>query len=117
MTFGYPTKSHPEDGFSISGTKGWVDVKKEGSNIKVVLYSLVKEDDNGEYEEKEEKFEDPFTGVEHELKSFFAIINGKDDGLGLGNPKNALKDVAFIQAALNSHGSLVDLEELATLGV
>ena len=38
-------------------------------------------------------------------------IDGKDDGHGKG--PDALKDVAFIQAALNSNGKPVDLIKLA----
>ena len=45
-----------------------------------------------------------------EVASFLDAIDGKDDGYG--QPKDALKDVAFIQAALNSDGKPVDLVKL-----
>ena len=45
-----------------------------------------------------------------ELKSFFAAIAGNDDGFG--DPFEALKDVGFIQAGLNSNGSPIDLVKL-----
>lgn len=51
----------------------------------------------------------PSTGVETELAEFFSGVPS-----GWGTPRAALKDVAFIQAALSSKGVLV---ELASLGV
>lgn len=50
-------------------------------------------------------------GVEVELASFFDAFHGaKSDPLG--DPTGALRDVAFIEAALNSEGNLVSLIDL-----
>jgi hypothetical protein len=68
----------------------------------------------GELEEREETFGG--VGVREEIRSWLAVAGGHDDGLGLGDPRNALKDVAVIQAALRSNGQEVDLVKLATSG-
>ena len=49
-------------------------------------------------------------GVGLELAAFIRAIKGIDDGLG--GPLSALKDVALLQASFESHGKLVDLQEL-----
>lgn len=112
MSFGFPTKSSPGSGLAILGSKGWVDLKFNGGLYSVVLRVVTKETDEGEYEESEETFEYKEEGVAVELKSFFGAVNGQDDGLGLGEPAGALKDVAFIQAALTSNGSEIELDAL-----
>ena len=50
-------------------------------------------------------------GVEEELKSFFDAVDGKPTE-AVGDPLGALRDVAFIQAALTSAGELVSLDAL-----
>ena len=57
----------------------------------------------------EEVIEEEIKGVQVELASFFDALKGKDDGLGLGDPRGALADVAFIEAGLKSDGVLVEL--------
>ncbi|KAF9025812.1 oxidoreductase family protein [Hymenopellis radicata] len=113
MTFGFPTKSHPETGYTIIGTQGWVRVTSENNLYTVRSHFLTK--DGEEYEEAEEVVQEESCGVAVELKSFFGAITGTDDGLSLGDPKAALLDVAFIQAALESNGVLVDLNALVGL--
>lgn len=49
-------------------------------------------------------------GVELELAVFINAIKGADDGLG--TPSSTLKDVGLLQAAFESHGKPVDLQEL-----
>lgn len=119
ITYASPTKSFPQgDRLVITGTEGWLSVNvinKPGATgtfiIRIVIKSVVKVDGKPD-EEKEEVIEIPESGIEAEFASFFDAINGKDDGLGLGEPYSALGDVAFIQAALNSNGELVDLTKL-----
>ncbi|KAF8064821.1 hypothetical protein FPV67DRAFT_156659 [Lyophyllum atratum] len=118
MTFASPTKSRPvADGFLITGTDGWLSVNQvdvEGSDtpvLRVKIKTVVKAEGKPE-EEKEEIIEEPVQGVNLELASFFDAILGKSDVSDIGDPLEALRDVAFIQAALNSDGNLVDLTEL-----
>ena len=120
ITYASPTKSLPEgDLLVITGTEGWLSVNvvnkpgTTGTLIRTVIKSVVKVDGKPD-EEKEEIIEKPESGVVTEFESFFDAIrvSGKDDGLGFGDPLSALNDVAFIQAALNSNGELVDLTNL-----
>ncbi|GLB39493.1 putative oxidoreductase family, C-terminal alpha/beta domain [Lyophyllum shimeji] len=118
LTWASPTKSRPvTDGFVITGTDGWLSVNQvtiEGANdpvLRITVKSVIKAEGKGEVE-KEEIIEEPVQGVKAELASFFDAIAGKD-ALNIGEPLEALRDVAFIQAALNSNGSVVDLAELA----
>jgi hypothetical protein len=87
-----------------------------GSVLRVTIHSAVNPKDGTDFEEKEEIIEEPGIGVQAELSSFFAAITGKDDGKGLGDPLAALGDVAFIHAALNSGGNIVDLTQLLRVG-
>ena len=118
ITFASPTKSVPAgDLISVTGTNGWLSVNsidipgKTGTFLRTVIKSVVKVEGKPD-EEKEEVIEEAQNGVVAEFTSFFDAINGKDDELGLGDPFAALSDVAFIEAALNSNGELVDLTKL-----
>lgn len=53
-------------------------------------------------------------GVADEMAAFFDAVEGKPDvaGLNLGDPLEALRDVALIQAGLDSDGKLVGLLDL-----
>ncbi|KDQ32487.1 hypothetical protein PLEOSDRAFT_1091124 [Pleurotus ostreatus PC15] len=112
LTWASPTasKSVP-DGITITGSDGWLSattIYAEGVvriTIKSVVHAAGKPD-----EEREEIIDKPIQGVQRELESFFAATKGTDDGLG--DPLGALRDVAFIQAGLDSNGALVDLEKL-----
>lgn len=121
LTFAAPTESRSQqgNGITITGNSGWLSVAQakvqDDSNAsqKSVLRTKIKyvTEVNGKPgPEEEEVIDEPVGGVESELKSFFEAIEGNDDGLG--DPTGALKDVAFIQAALNSEGHLVDLGAL-----
>ena len=79
--------------------------------IRILIKTVVKPEGKPE-EEKEEVIDIPSKGVIAEQESFFDAINGNDDGLKFGDPFGTLEDVAFIQAALNSNGKLVDLTKL-----
>lgn len=123
LTFAAPTESRANewDGTIITGDSGWLSVNQvtvldastasERSVIRTIIRSVV-EVDGEPSTEKEDVIDEPERGVEEELISFFKAIQGKDDGLG--DPAGVLKDVALIQAALNSDGQLVDLHSLVS---
>ncbi|KAF8876840.1 oxidoreductase family protein [Infundibulicybe gibba] len=116
LTFASPTTTRPTaDGFVITGSDGWLSVNQAslpGSNksvIRIKIISVIKKD--GKEEEKEEVIEHPLMGVQSELLGFFSTISGKS-AEAIGDPLAALRDVAFIEAGLNSDGSPVDLFKL-----
>lgn len=82
-----------------------------GSSLRITIKSVIRKEGKPD-EEKEEIIEEPMRGVQLELGSFFDAISGNHDAAALGDPMGALRDVSFIQAALNSEGNLVDLAEL-----
>jgi len=63
-------------------------------------------------EEVEVFDEDADGGVVAELEGFFKAIKGEGSGPKVGDPREALKDVALIEAALKSEGRRVDLREM-----
>lgn len=118
LTWAHPTKSRPvSEGFVFTGTEGWLSVNQinvPGSKtpvIRVAIHSVVKVEGQPE-QEKEEIIDEPVKGVEAELASFFDAVAGKENVADIGDPLAALRDVAFIQAALNSDGASVDLAAL-----
>jgi predicted dehydrogenase len=117
ITFALPTHSVPAgDLILITGTEGWLSVNQvnkpgtKGTFIRTVIKSVVKVEGKPN-EEKEEIIEEAQDGIVAEFASFFDAIQEKDE-LQLGNPISALSDVAFVEAALNSNGELVDLTKL-----
>lgn len=122
LSFAAPSPSRSDSGrdIVITGTDGWLQVQQTLArdlvhNIDKPIFRITiksaTRDANGELgPEKEEVIDEPIRGVELEQASFFAALDGKDDGLG--SPLGALKDVAVIEAALTSDGKLVDLEKL-----
>jgi hypothetical protein len=121
LTYAAPTQSRTGDAMIVTGTSGWLSVSRANvqeagttAQISVIRTTIksVTDVDGKPGPEKEEVIDEPARGVEVELKSFFAAIGGDDDGLG--NPAEALKDVAIIQAALNSEGKPVDLQKLVS---
>ncbi|KIK34237.1 hypothetical protein CY34DRAFT_26897 [Suillus luteus UH-Slu-Lm8-n1] len=122
LSFAAPSPSRSDSGrdIVITGTDGWLQVKQTMARdlvhnvdkpiFRITIKSATR-DANGELgPEKEEVIDEPIRGVELEQASFFAALDGKDDGLG--SPLGALKDVAVIEAALTSDGNLIDLEKL-----
>ena len=111
-TWASPTASKPvPDGITITGSDGWLSattIYAEGV-VRITIKSVVHAEGKPD-EEREEIIDEPIQGVQRELESFFAATKGADDGLG--DPLGALRDVAFIQAGLDSNGTLVDLEKL-----
>lgn len=122
LSFAAPSPSRSDSGrdIVITGTDGWLQVQQTLARdlvhnvdkpiFRITIKSATR-DANGELgPEKEEVIDEPIRGVELEQASFFAALDGKDDGLG--SPLGALKDVAVIEAALTSDGKLIDLEKL-----
>ncbi|KAI0791483.1 oxidoreductase family protein [Irpex lacteus] len=109
LTFGSPVPSRSEqahNNITITGTDG---NGKRG--IRVTVYTVTKDDKGRDTGETKEVIEEEAVGVNVEVARFVDAISGKDDGYG--KPADALKDVAFIQAALNSDGKPIDLLKLA----
>lgn len=121
MTFGAP---HPAADAAMGGTAitvlgshGWVSqkpVQVDGKDVSQVVLRRVKVDGKGEEEEISRDFDN--RGVQVELESWLNAIANKNDGLGFGDPRNALQDVALIEAALKSNGRSVDLTKLVATG-
>ncbi|KAJ6519133.1 oxidoreductase family protein [Mycena sanguinolenta] len=120
LSFAAPTDSRPStDQFVIAGSEGWMSLnftKDEGGAqvLRIRIKRVVKVEGKPS-EEVEEVIDKPAKGVEAEFASFFDKIGGKP-ALEIGDPLEALKDVAFIQAGLNSGGELVDLVKLVAEG-
>ncbi|KZP29864.1 oxidoreductase family protein [Athelia psychrophila] len=106
----FPSLTQAGNGVTVTGTCGWLLVTQNQDVITTTIRSMTKVDGELESEKEEVIEEKNWRGVECELKSFLNVIAGEDDGLG--NPLGALRDVAIIQAALNSQGKLVDLDKL-----
>jgi predicted dehydrogenase len=124
MTFAAP---HPSAGaalapntYIVRGARGWLTLGRLPNNygrMRLVVNSVQKKagsEGPGELQTREEEFES--VGVREEIRSWLKALNGEDDGLGLGDPRNMLKDVAVIEAALTSAGNEVDLVKLAAAG-
>ncbi|KAG1847145.1 hypothetical protein C8R48DRAFT_615891 [Suillus tomentosus] len=115
-----PSRTSAGGGLVFTGADGWLQVQQtrvrdlihnvEKPILRVTIKSATRDANGVLGPEKEEVIDEPMRGVELEQASFFAAIDGKDDGLG--SPLGALKDVAVIQAALTSGGELIDLEKL-----
>ena len=100
-------------GIVITGSKGWVEIGNATNGkgvgvIRTTVHLPGKDNQNDEIE----TIDEPSCGVEKEIESFVNFIVGNDDGNGWGEPREALKDVALIQATLNSNGVLVDLTNM-----
>ncbi|OCH90165.1 oxidoreductase family protein [Obba rivulosa] len=117
LTWGAPTPSRAANaagGLTVTGTKGWLAINQVqaggGSVLRTTVYQLQTDADGKEVGETEEVIEKRVMGVEVEIGSFLDAVAGTDDGIG--SPRGALSDVAFIEAALNSNGAPVDLLKL-----
>ncbi|TFY64793.1 hypothetical protein EVJ58_g2367, partial [Rhodofomes roseus] len=103
------------------GTDGWLSVDsvkildgpKSVGGMRVTVVTAQKDKDGNVTGETEEINEQVSDGVPNELQFLVNAINGSDNGLG--TPLGALRDVAFIEAALNSKGSPIDVEKLMKL--
>ncbi|KAJ7509851.1 oxidoreductase family protein [Mycena galericulata] len=120
LSFGLPTSSAPpSDLFVFTGSEGWLSVNfakaETGASVLRLLIKRAVKVKGKPTEEVVEVVDVPAGGVEAEFASFFDAISGKP-ALELGDPLEALKDVAFIQAGLNSGGELIDLVKLVSEG-
>ena len=121
MTFGAPTESRSKlapKGITITGEKGFIFVNQvqvedggppRGVN-RVSIKTIKRDKDGKDIGEEEEVSDHSSDGVPQEIGRFVKAVKGEDDGMG--NPRNALLDVAFIQAALTSNGAPVDMVKL-----
>jgi hypothetical protein len=104
LSFAAPVQSRSGNVIKITGTKGWMEITtftpvgKEGSHYKAHIYT----------EAGEEEFVHKSDGVEREVGYFISVVSGKKDE-GFGDPREALMDVAFIEAALKSDGKSLTL--------
>ncbi|EKM57148.1 uncharacterized protein PHACADRAFT_254723 [Phanerochaete carnosa HHB-10118-sp] len=117
LTWGAPVPSRRDqgnDGITITGEDGWIAINGvnlgSGRAYRISVYSVTKDEQGRDIGEEKHVFEEEMRGVELQLVSFIKAIDGEDDGFG--SPLGALKDVAFIQAGLNSDGQPVDLVKL-----
>ncbi|EPQ50814.1 NAD P-binding protein [Gloeophyllum trabeum ATCC 11539] len=121
LTFASPSPSLGSgNGYTITGSAGYLLATnvKGGIQITVKTVKTVKGDDGKEKdEESEEVFVEESVGVKNEVESFLKTISGQGgpQDAGLGEPRQTIKDVALIEAALNSEGSLIDLGALASV--
>ncbi|VDC05297.1 unnamed protein product [Peniophora sp. CBMAI 1063] len=105
LTFAAPSSDLGSDnGFTIIGSKGFITVRTSDGKQKIEVHVT---------DAETETIETKLAGVELELKSFLKAIAGEDDDTQ--EPRSALKDLAFIEAALTSNGSLVDLSSLGSM--
>lgn len=123
LSFAAPYASRAGGLTTFTGTSGWICIAglkatidgKEQNIVRVTIHTVKTkgtkdQDGNPEYEEVVEVIDEPTRGVRAEFESFVKLLNGEDDGFG--DPVGALRDVAFIQAALNSNGNAVSLIDL-----
>ena len=124
LTWGAPTASAAEraaKGITVVGTDGWlslqsvkiVDGPKPVGGTRITVVTAKKDKDGNVTGETEEVIDKVSDGVPNEIRFFVNAINGSDDGLG--TPQGALRDVAFIEAALNSKGAAIDVDKLMKL--
>jgi predicted dehydrogenase len=111
---GAPVDSRGDTAFKVTGTKGWIDVTSSAGTYRIVLRTNPAKKD-GATKEDEQVFEIKGEGVKKEIEYFVEAVKG-GKGLGIGEPRGALRDVAFIEAGLGSKGESVDLEKLVREG-
>ncbi|KAG7091631.1 hypothetical protein E1B28_010651 [Marasmius oreades] len=134
FTWAWPVRSQPNsDETVIMGSHGYIGIARrkaeEGGGWNVTIKSLVSSNSSTttttttkkEYQETEETYAFRSQGVREEFRAFFEVaFDGKKpdaEELGdVGNPMNALFDVALIQGMLDSNGGVVDLSELWARG-
>ncbi|KAF8581203.1 oxidoreductase family protein [Ramaria rubella] len=109
LSMGAPVASRGDNGFKITGKDGWIDVSQSSGVYRVVLHTATKDGEN------EQVFEIKSEGIQKELEYFVDAVRG-GEGEGLGDPRAALRDVAFIEAGLKSNGEKIDLERLVKEG-
>lgn len=109
---GGPSDSRKTSSFTITGTQGWID-RRPGNNLSKVTVHKVKKDGKGE--EDIQVFEFKNDDVKNEIEYWALAVLGKPT-LDVGDPRETLRDVAFIEASLKSNGEKVDLVKLLEEG-
>lgn len=109
LSMGAPVDSRGENSFKVTGKGGWIQVSESSGGNRVVLHTVEKAG------EGEEVFEFKREGVKKEFEFFVDAVQG-GKGEGVGDPREALRDVAFIEAGLGSNGEKIDLERLVNQG-
>lgn len=117
LTFGSPVPSRNQlahNSITVTGKEGWLSIENATINgkggLRVTVHTVTKDEKGRDVGESKEVIEEESRGVKVEVASFLDAVHGKDDGFG--KPIDALKDVAFIQAGLNSAGIPIDLVKL-----
>ncbi|KAG8826381.1 hypothetical protein FRB91_010854 [Serendipita sp. 411] len=111
LSFGLP--SGPGiDTFRVVGTEGTLLISKYNETDEATQKSqqFIKVSITNAKTGKTEEIVEKSCGVEMELANFARHLGGDDDGLG--SPVGALKDVAIIQAGLDSNGHTINLQNL-----
>ncbi|KAG8835827.1 hypothetical protein FRC17_000790 [Serendipita sp. 399] len=115
LSFGLPA-SPGSDIFRVIGSEGTLLITKyhetdpETQESQQFIKVAITNAKTGETEEIVEKS----CGVQMELTNFARHLAGEDDGLG--SPLGALRDVAIIQAGLDSNGRSINLQNLVADG-
>jgi len=112
---GAPASSRTGQSFNVTGEKGWIRMSQTKGVYKVELWVSVekKVGEETKHEEVKEEWEIKSEGVEVEVGWFVDDVSGKEgdwDGKHAGNPREALRDVAFIEAGLKSNGEKMSLQ-------
>ncbi|KII91478.1 hypothetical protein PLICRDRAFT_156577 [Plicaturopsis crispa FD-325 SS-3] len=120
LSFAAPSASlGTSNGITITDTQGYLFIsiakskEPEATNCLRTRVVVRKKGSDDVKQDVEEVFEDTMQGVEAELKAFFEVVRGEEGSIkGIGEPRAALWDVAFIQAGLTSGGQSIDLDKL-----
>ncbi|KDQ56757.1 hypothetical protein JAAARDRAFT_70456 [Jaapia argillacea MUCL 33604] len=117
LTFAAPSSSAGKsNGYTITGTTGFISITNVKSAIRITLTTVKVDPVTGkDLGEEVQVFDEEQCGVKMELKEFLGAVKG-EKGWDVGRPREAVKDVAVIQASLESEGRLVDLERLVKVG-
>lgn len=106
LTFALPHNAKQVFLFTVAGSEGMLhifDEAKDGESAwKISVHSTDGKEELIAWEEE--------CGVRKELEYCAELLDSKDSGKGL--PKDALLDVAVIQASLTSEGNIIDLLKL-----
>jgi hypothetical protein len=105
MSFALSAQTLSDISFKVNGSSGQATLAIVGNKMIVTITNSKEEAEVSEY---------IMDGVPAELAGFVNVVNGVADD-GLGDPLNALKDAALMQAAFNSRGSSIDLIELVKM--
>lgn len=105
---GGPSSSRTGKSFQVTGKDGWIDVVAKGNKFVVDLWTVKRDEKGNVIKEEKENYVFESDGIKKELEAFVEAVQGGEGG-GLGDPREALRDVAFIEAGLKSKGEKVVL--------